>query len=114
MPVKYHPHEPYVRRVPAWKMHFYTMVQVLALAILWSVKSSNFSLAFPFFLIMMVPLRQRLTMFFNPRELNAVNDWLVYSIFMNRMKSAWFFMYICFFSSRFISLYSVGWQSSIG
>lgn len=74
MPVKYHPPEPYVRRVPAWKMHLYTMVQVLALAILWTVKSTDFSLAFPFFLIMMVPLRQYLAMFFNPRELNAVSD----------------------------------------
>lgn len=73
MPVKYHPPEPYVRRLPAWKMHVYTMVQVGALVVLWTVKSSEFSLAFPFFLIMMVPLRQRLTMFFNARELNAVN-----------------------------------------
>lgn len=72
MPVKYHPSEPYVRRVPAWKMHVYTMVQVFALAVLWTVKSSSFSLAFPFFLIMMVPLRQQLTHFFNPREINAV------------------------------------------
>lgn len=72
MPVKYHPPEPYVRRVLAWKMHLYTMVQVGALVVLWVVKSSEFSLAFPFFLIMMVPLRQLLSMFFNPREINAV------------------------------------------
>lgn len=73
MPVKYHPHEPYVRRLPAWKMHVYTLVQVFALVVLWTVKSSEFSLAFPFFLILMVPLRQQLTMFFNAREINAVN-----------------------------------------
>lgn len=72
MPVKYHPPEPYVRRVHAWKMHVYTMVQVGALVVLWAVKSSEFSLAFPFFLIMMVPLRQLLSIFFNPREINAV------------------------------------------
>lgn len=79
MPVKYHPPEPYVRRVLAWKMHVYTMVQIGALAVLWTVKSSEFSLAFPFFLIMMVPLRQRLSMFFNQRELNAVC--IVHSVF---------------------------------
>lgn len=73
MPVKYHPPEPYVRRVQAWKMHIFTLVQVFALAVLWAVKSSQFSLAFPFFLIMMVPLRQRLTTFFNTREMNAVS-----------------------------------------
>lgn len=76
MPVKYHPSEPYVRRVHAWKMHVYTLVQVFALVVLWAVKSSRFSLAFPFFLIMMVPLRQRLSMFFNSREINAVNTYI--------------------------------------
>ncbi|XP_055317882.1 anion exchange protein 3 isoform X2 [Sitodiplosis mosellana] len=73
MPVKYHPSEAYVRRVHAWKMHVYTLVQVFALVLLWVVKSSQFSLAFPFFLIMMVPLRQRLSMFFNSREINALD-----------------------------------------
>lgn len=73
MPVKYHPHEPYVRRVPTWKMHMYTFIQIISLIILWTVKSSRFSLAFPFLLIMMVPLRQRMALFFNPREMNAVS-----------------------------------------
>lgn len=72
MPVKYHPPEPYVRRVPTWKMHTFTCIQVLALVILWTVKSSSFSLAFPFVLIMMVPLRIRMASFFNAREINAV------------------------------------------
>lgn len=82
MPVKYHPPEAYVRRVPAWKMHIYTLVQVFALAVLWTVKSSEFSLAFPFFLIMMVPLRQRLSMFFTPREINAVMFQIIFFPFL--------------------------------
>lgn len=73
MPVKYHPQEPYVRRVPTWKMHIFTMSQIIALVVLWSVKSSQFSLAFPFVLIMMVPLRIRMASFFTKREINAVN-----------------------------------------
>lgn len=72
MPSKYHPPEPYVRRVPTWKMHVFTLVQVLALAILWLVKSSSVSLAFPFVLILMVPLRQRMENFFTAREMDAV------------------------------------------
>lgn len=72
MPVKYHPQEAYVRRVPTWKMHTFTLIQIMALVILWTVKSSEFSLAFPFVLILMVPLRQRLATFFNSREINAV------------------------------------------
>lgn len=73
MPTKYHPPEAYVRRVPTWKMHIFTMIQVLALAILWTIKSSSFSLAFPFVLILMVPLRQRMVAFFNQMEMDAVS-----------------------------------------
>lgn len=72
MPVKYHPPEPYVRRVPTWKMHTFTLVQIMALALLWSIKSSQISLIFPFVLILMVPLRQRLASLYNSREINAV------------------------------------------
>jgi hypothetical protein len=73
MPVKHHGTTPFVRRVPTWKMHVFTFVQVLALAMLWTVKSSKFSLAFPFFLIMMVPIRQQMARVFTPLELRAVS-----------------------------------------
>ncbi|XP_070499524.1 band 3 anion transport protein-like isoform X2 [Chironomus tepperi] len=73
MPVKHHPQVPYVRRLPTWKMHVFTIVQVLALALLWGVKSSKFSLAFPFILMMMVPIRQQLERIFTPLELRAVD-----------------------------------------
>lgn len=73
MPVKHHPQVPFVRRVPTWKMHVFTFVQVLALAMLWTVKSSSFSLAFPFFLIMMVPIRKQMERIFTPLELRAVS-----------------------------------------
>ena len=73
MPVKHHPQVPFVRRVPTWKMHLFTFVQILALAMLWAVKSSPFSLAFPFFLIMMVPIRKQLESIFSPLELRALS-----------------------------------------
>lgn len=95
MPVKHHPSSPFVRRVPTWKMHIFTFVQVCALAsfliftclllilmqliflfkqaMLWAVKSSKFSLAFPFFLILMVPIRHQMERLFTPLELRAVN-----------------------------------------
>uniref|UniRef100_A0A4Y0AYU5 Anion exchange protein n=1 Tax=Anopheles funestus TaxID=62324 RepID=A0A4Y0AYU5_ANOFN len=73
MPVKHHPQVPFVRRVPTWKMHLFTFVQVLALAMLWAVKSSPFSLAFPFFLILMVPIRKQLENVFSPLELRALD-----------------------------------------
>lgn len=72
-PVKYHPAELYVKRVPTWKMHIFTGVQIVSLAILWTVASSRFSLAFPFVLVLMVPLRQRMEQYFTSLELNAVS-----------------------------------------
>ncbi|KAL9905639.1 band 3 anion transport protein isoform X4 [Glossina fuscipes] len=73
MPVKHYPPTPYVKRVPTWKMHMYTVVQVVCLAILWAVKSSKISLAFPFFLIMMVPIRQKLAALYKPQEMQALD-----------------------------------------
>lgn len=74
MPVKHHGTAPFVRRVPSWKMHIFTFVQVLALAMLWAVKSSKFSLAFPFVLITMVPIRIMMEKVFTPLELRAVRS----------------------------------------
>lgn len=72
MPVKHHPMTNYARRVPTWKMHVFTSLQMISLITLWIVKSSKFSLAFPFFLLMMVPLRQKLDSFYTPQEMRAV------------------------------------------
>ncbi|CAO1323960.1 unnamed protein product [Diamesa tonsa] len=73
MPVKYHSQAPFVRRVPTWKMHIFTLVQFLALGMLWAVKSSRFSLAFPFFLVLMVPIRKQLERLYTPLELRALD-----------------------------------------
>ena len=73
IPVKYHSSEAYVKRVPTWKMHAFTSVQIAVLCILWAVQSSRYSLAFPFVLACLVPLRQKMEQYFTPRELNAVS-----------------------------------------
>ncbi|XP_068149698.1 band 3 anion transport protein isoform X2 [Drosophila tropicalis] len=73
MPVKHYPPTPYVKRLRPWKLHLFTTIQVLCLVLLWTVKSSKFSLAFPFFLIMMVPIRQRLNSLYSPEELQALD-----------------------------------------
>ncbi|CAB1312127.1 unnamed protein product, partial [Coregonus sp. 'balchen'] len=48
VPKKYHPNEPYATRVSTGRMHLYTAIQVVCLAVLWIVKSSPASLALPF------------------------------------------------------------------
>ncbi|CAH0545905.1 unnamed protein product [Brassicogethes aeneus] len=73
MPVKHHPNTTYVRRVRTAKMHLFTCVQLMCLVVLWVVKSTKASLAFPFFLILMVPLRAQLKHIFTPPELRALD-----------------------------------------
>lgn len=72
MPVKYHTGA-YASKVLTYRMHIFTAIQVVALAVLWIVNESPISLAFPFFLIMMVPLRKVFGRFYSPSELDAVS-----------------------------------------
>ncbi|CAH1788172.1 unnamed protein product [Owenia fusiformis] len=74
MPVKHHPDVGYVRRVRSVKMHLYTCVQLLSLAALWVVKSTEAALAFPFVLILTVPLRLKLLKYiFTEKELHELD-----------------------------------------
>ncbi|XP_028825383.1 solute carrier family 4 member 1b (Diego blood group) [Denticeps clupeoides] len=61
IPKKYHPNEPYATVVKTNRMHLFTAIQVVCLAVLWMVKSSSASLALPFVLILTIPLRMLLT-----------------------------------------------------
>uniref|UniRef100_A0A673C6X9 Solute carrier family 4 member 1 n=1 Tax=Sphaeramia orbicularis TaxID=375764 RepID=A0A673C6X9_9TELE len=61
IPKKYHPNEPYATRVSTGRMHLFTAIQVVCLAVLWIVKSSPISLALPFVLILTIPLRMLMT-----------------------------------------------------
>jgi len=62
------------------KIHMFTSIQLFCLVILWVVKSTSLSLAFPFFLLLMLPLRAQLTRIFTPVELRAVSS---------SLKAAW-------------------------
>lgn len=54
-------------------MHLFTALQLLCLALLWAVMSTAASLAFPFILILTVPLRMVvLTRIFTDREMKCV------------------------------------------
>lgn len=60
-PPKYHPDVPFVKRVKTWRMHLFTGIQIICLALLWAVKTfPETSLALPFVLILTVPLRRLL------------------------------------------------------
>uniref|UniRef100_A0A8C1URK0 Solute carrier family 4 member 2b n=1 Tax=Cyprinus carpio TaxID=7962 RepID=A0A8C1URK0_CYPCA len=73
MPPKYHPDHTYVRKVRTLRMHLYTAIQVVCLAVLWAVMSTVASLAFPFVLIMTVPVKMfLLPRIFSTREMQCV------------------------------------------
>lgn len=74
MPVKHHGTANYVRRVQTYKIHIFTMIQILCLTTLWIVKSTDAALALPFFLILMVPLRSQMIHFFTATELRALDS----------------------------------------
>lgn len=59
-------------QVPTFKIHLFTGIQILCIVVLWVVKSSAAALAFPFVLILMVPVRKSLVLVFNPPELEYV------------------------------------------
>uniref|UniRef100_A0A7N6A2Y6 Anion exchange protein n=1 Tax=Anabas testudineus TaxID=64144 RepID=A0A7N6A2Y6_ANATE len=73
-PAKHHPDHIYVTKVKTWRMNMFTIIQLACIVTLWVVKSSVASLAFPFVLIMTVPLRRLvLSGIFEERELQAVS-----------------------------------------
>lgn len=61
-------------QVKTWRMHLFTGIQIICLAVLWVVKSTPASLALPFVLILTVPLRRLiLPLIFRELELDCVS-----------------------------------------
>uniref|UniRef100_A0A3Q4BNB9 Bicarbonate transporter-like transmembrane domain-containing protein n=1 Tax=Mola mola TaxID=94237 RepID=A0A3Q4BNB9_MOLML len=74
-PKKYHPSEAYATRVNTMRMHLFTLIQLVCLAVLWIVKMSPFSLALPFVLILTIPLRMVMTgRLFSVMEMKCVRS----------------------------------------
>ena len=62
-------------QVRTWKMHLFTAIQILCLATLWAVKSTTAAVAFPFVLIMMIPVRKFvLPCIFTAKELRHLDQ----------------------------------------
>nr|XP_046226635.1 anion exchange protein 2b isoform X1 [Scatophagus argus] len=74
MPPKYHPDHTYVRKVRTLRMHLFTCIQLVCLAVLWAVMSTQASLAFPFVLILTVPVKMfLLRRIFTAREMACLD-----------------------------------------
>ncbi|XP_060940440.1 anion exchange protein 2a [Limanda limanda] len=74
MPSKYHPDQSYVRKVRTLRMHMFTIVQLTCLSLLWVVMATAAALAFPFVLLLTIPVRMLLLpRLFTRRELQSLD-----------------------------------------
>jgi mannitol/fructose-specific phosphotransferase system IIA component (Ntr-type) len=63
----------YIRRVPGWTIHAFTLLQLACLGVLWFVKSSGFGILFPVFIALLVPVRILAGRFFSTEHLAALD-----------------------------------------
>uniref|UniRef100_A0A7N8Y681 Anion exchange protein n=1 Tax=Mastacembelus armatus TaxID=205130 RepID=A0A7N8Y681_9TELE len=74
MPPKYHPDQNYVRKVRTLRMHMFTLIQLMCLSLLWVVMATAAALAFPFVLLLTIPVRMLLLpRLFTWRELQSLD-----------------------------------------
>ncbi|XP_068424174.1 anion exchange protein 2a isoform X1 [Clinocottus analis] len=74
MPPKYHPDHNYVRKVRTLRMHLFTVIQLTCLSLLWVVMATAAALAFPFMLLLTIPVRMLLLpRLFTHRELQSLD-----------------------------------------
>uniref|UniRef100_A0A3B3S1H2 Anion exchange protein n=1 Tax=Paramormyrops kingsleyae TaxID=1676925 RepID=A0A3B3S1H2_9TELE len=74
MPAKHQPDLIYLRYVPLWKVHAFTIVQLTCLVLLWVIKASAAAVVFPMMVLALVFIRKLLDFFFTSRELSWLDD----------------------------------------
>ncbi|XP_058504299.1 sodium bicarbonate cotransporter 3-like isoform X3 [Solea solea] len=74
MPAKHQPDLIYLRYVPLWKVHVFTVVQLSCLIILWVIKASAAAVIFPMMVLALVFIRKLLDFCFTKRELSWLDD----------------------------------------
>uniref|UniRef100_A0A3B5N021 Anion exchange protein n=1 Tax=Xiphophorus couchianus TaxID=32473 RepID=A0A3B5N021_9TELE len=74
MPAKHQPDLIYLRYVPLWKVHVFTLVQLTCLVLLWVIKASAAAVVFPMMVLALVFIRKLLDLLFTNRELSWLDD----------------------------------------
>lgn len=64
----------YIRKVPQWTIHKFTLLQLACLAVLWIVKASVLGLLFPLFIALLVPVRFLAGRLFSAEHLAALDS----------------------------------------
>uniref|UniRef100_A0A663FJT3 Anion exchange protein n=1 Tax=Aquila chrysaetos chrysaetos TaxID=223781 RepID=A0A663FJT3_AQUCH len=74
MPAKHQPDFIYLRHVPLRKVHFFTVIQLICLVLLWTIKVSRAAIIFPMMVLALVFVRKVMDFCFSKRELSFLDD----------------------------------------
>ncbi|XP_042567335.1 electrogenic sodium bicarbonate cotransporter 1 [Cyprinus carpio] len=74
MPAKHQPDLIYLRHVPLRRVHFFTFIQVLCLALLWVLKSTVAAIIFPVMILALVAVRKAMDYVFSQHDLSYLDD----------------------------------------
>ncbi|KAK3538394.1 hypothetical protein QTP86_001742 [Hemibagrus guttatus] len=74
MPAKHQPDLIYLRHVPLRKVHLFTFVQLLCLALLWILKSTVAAIIFPVMILALVAVRKAMDYVFSQHDLSFLDD----------------------------------------
>ncbi|XP_064162984.1 electrogenic sodium bicarbonate cotransporter 1-like isoform X2 [Anguilla rostrata] len=74
MPPKHQPDLIYLRHVPLRRVHLFTFIQVLCLALLWILKSTVAAIIFPVMILALVVVRKAMDYLFSQDDLGYLDD----------------------------------------
>ncbi|XP_075457479.1 electrogenic sodium bicarbonate cotransporter 4 isoform X4 [Ascaphus truei] len=74
MPSKHQPDYTYLRHVPLRRVHLFTLVQIICLAILWILKSTVAAIIFPIMILGLMMVRKMLDWLFSQHDLAWLDD----------------------------------------
>uniref|UniRef100_A0A6I8NN81 Anion exchange protein n=1 Tax=Ornithorhynchus anatinus TaxID=9258 RepID=A0A6I8NN81_ORNAN len=74
MPAKHQPDYAFLRHVPLRRVHLFTLVQALCLAVLWALKSTVAAIVFPVMILGLIIVRKMLDLVFSQHDLAWVDN----------------------------------------
>ncbi|XP_071321631.1 electrogenic sodium bicarbonate cotransporter 4 isoform X2 [Trachinotus anak] len=74
MPAKHQPDFSFLRHVPLRRVHLFTLVQIVCLAVLWILKSTFLAIIFPVMILGLMVVRKLLDVMFSQHDLAWLDD----------------------------------------
>uniref|UniRef100_A0A8D2JD07 Anion exchange protein n=1 Tax=Varanus komodoensis TaxID=61221 RepID=A0A8D2JD07_VARKO len=74
MPAKHQPDYAYLRHVPLRRIHLFTAVQIVCLAVLWILKSTVAAIVFPVMILALILVRKMLDFVFSQHDLAWIDN----------------------------------------